>query len=338
MPGKYCMDGVTGYPSRPTLRGKIDKDASSMKHYLIAGLHVRSDIDIPFAAETGAGAASIDVTIRVVDDIGIPADPVVRGQTYIAGDRDLVFYPSPALGFRVRDGRTVRVSCRGDVPTREIHAYLLGSAWAALCHQRGLLPLHCSAVAHDGTVFALAGRTTTGKSTLATALALRGLSHVSDDVIVLETGPERPVIHGLPKGIKLAPETVATFGLCPGEPVGADVGSDKVYLRDPLEGPGGPFGSLVVYMLDDGPEPDITPITTADSFPALFTSVFRRTWLPLIRPREDVFRQVAALVSTIRVFRFARPRDMTCFTDGVDMLVTHIRSLPASTSLSKDGS
>src|ERR1700678_2961780 len=39
----------------------------------------------------------------------------------------------------------------------DVRAYLLGTVFAVLCHQRGLLPLHASAVSWEGNVIAFLG-------------------------------------------------------------------------------------------------------------------------------------------------------------------------------------
>ncbi len=74
----------------------------------------------------------------------------------------------------------------------EVRAYLLGAVFGALCHQRGITPLHASAIdVADGCV-AFVGASGAGKSTLVAALARRGHQIIADDecFLQLETGGE----------------------------------------------------------------------------------------------------------------------------------------------------
>lgn len=66
--------------------------------------------------------------------------------------------------------------------------FLLGSAFGALLHQRGLLPLHANAVEIDGRAFAFMGPSGAGKSTLAAWFHRQGDSVIADDVCVVGFG------------------------------------------------------------------------------------------------------------------------------------------------------
>src|SRR5262249_54712900 len=64
----------------------------------------------------------------------------------------------------------------------EVRACLLGTAFGLLCYQRGMTPLHASAIdVADGCV-AFVGKSGAGKSTLVAALARRGHQVIADDV------------------------------------------------------------------------------------------------------------------------------------------------------------
>ena len=63
---------------------------------------------------------------------------------------------------------------------------LFGSPWAAVALQRGLLPLHASAVSRAGAVHAFSGASGGGQSTLAAALGRHGLPFFADDLLLLD--------------------------------------------------------------------------------------------------------------------------------------------------------
>jgi hypothetical protein len=91
----------------------------------------------------------------------------------IAGAREIVVDPVPrAAASRVR-------------------SYLLGSVFAVLLLDRGILPLHASAVSIDGRCVAFTAAQGSGKSTLAAHLAARGVPLVADDVLAVEVDPAR---------------------------------------------------------------------------------------------------------------------------------------------------
>ena len=84
------------------------------------------------------------------------------------------------------DGHDVRYRRVGDVPTESLVTYLLGQVLSFPLLRFGFEPIHATAVVVDGEAIALVGDCGYGKSTLAAALAARGLPILTDDLLVLE--------------------------------------------------------------------------------------------------------------------------------------------------------
>src|SRR6202008_4886252 len=85
----------------------------------------------------------------------------------------------------IRGGKEILVDQAPASSPRDVAAYLLGTAFGVLCHQRGIIPLHASAVnVADGRV-ASAGESGAGKWTLVAALAVRGHQVIADDLFFL---------------------------------------------------------------------------------------------------------------------------------------------------------
>jgi len=83
----------------------------------------------------------------------------------------------------------------------DIRVFLLGTVLAILCFQRGLLPLHASAVDIDGRALLVSGVSGAGKSTLAAALSARGYRLLSDDLCALEMqdGHDLKILSAFPR-------------------------------------------------------------------------------------------------------------------------------------------
>ncbi|NEX18412.1 MAG: hypothetical protein C1943_17865 [Halochromatium sp.] len=95
--------------------------------------------------------------------------------------------------YRVQDGREILVDPLPDADPGDVRLWLLGTALGALLHQRGLLPLHVSALALSGGAYAFCGDSGAGKSTLAAALHRRGLALLTDDVgLAVPESPPAP--------------------------------------------------------------------------------------------------------------------------------------------------
>ena len=92
------------------------------------------------------------------------------------------------FGFAALDARHLVVSilapCRAEVVGRVVAT----SGLNAIAYQRGLLPLHASAVAVGDGCVAFCGARGAGKSTLAAALAQAGYPLLSDDLLIVHPG------------------------------------------------------------------------------------------------------------------------------------------------------
>ncbi|CCG40574.1 hypothetical protein [Magnetospirillum molischianum] len=101
----------------------------------------------------------------------------------------------PAVAsYWVEAGRRVIVQPILPEDAADIRVFLLGTVLAILCFQRGLLPMHASAVDIDGRVLLLSGVSGAGKSTLAAAFSARGYRLLSDDLCALEVREGHPLM------------------------------------------------------------------------------------------------------------------------------------------------
>jgi len=94
-------------------------------------------------------------------------------------------YGSEALFFV--DGAAKRVwgMCPPPLTTEDTATYLLGPVMGFVLRRRGVLALHASAVCIGGQAVALCGESQAGKSTIAAALALRGVPVLCEDITPL---------------------------------------------------------------------------------------------------------------------------------------------------------
>lgn len=270
-----------------------------------------------------------DVRIEFCDDAGAPSEPHFASASIVAGERDFLFRPHGSLAFRIRDGARISIGRGPEVHDRDINLYLVGSVWGVLCHQRGLLPLHCSAVRTGGSALAFTGPSGAGKSTLAAGLARRGYAHLCDDVCVLGNDGARTRLHPMPKGLKLWRDAADTLGLERGPRVSADPAMDKFHVSLPRHATEPPLEIGALYELveaDDG-KYRISRRRGSAHFEGLYNSIYRLEWLSLLRDPGEVFRHIAELAHRVPVFEFARPRDMAHFDDGLDLLEAHMMRL-----------
>jgi hypothetical protein len=106
-----------------------------------------------------------------------------RAEVTGSGQRYVIQGPRRVV---IEDGVRVTVELANDDDMADVRALLMGPVQAILWHQRGLLPLHASAVSANGSAIAIAGPSGTGKSTLAAQLSALGCPALADDICIVD--------------------------------------------------------------------------------------------------------------------------------------------------------
>src|SRR4029077_3706012 len=88
--------------------------------------------------------------------------------------------------FEVRGGQLIPVWPAAGAERKDIEIFLFGPVWATLCHQRGLLPLHASAILTDQGITAFAGRSGAGKATVAALMCSLDYKLFADGILLID--------------------------------------------------------------------------------------------------------------------------------------------------------
>jgi hypothetical protein len=112
--------------------------------------------------------------------------PLAREESYEANDSEFLLRLQGIATYYAHHGTEVIISPEPGAPELDVRSYLMGSLFAALCHQRGLLPLHASAIATPRGAVAFLGASGAGKSSLVAFLARRGHRVLADDICVID--------------------------------------------------------------------------------------------------------------------------------------------------------
>ncbi len=252
----------------------------------------------------------VDVTIRQGEVPDSLHNAKAKGVAFQAAPGVFLLSVGNVARYLVTDGNRIVIERAREAENRSVRVFLLGSAFGALLHQRGLLPLHGSAIAVNGGSVAFLGPSGTGKSTLAAAFLERGYKILADDVCALSVQED-----GVPLAIpgysqlnlwrdaagKLGLETTlllkARYGL---EKYACPLG-DK-FCRQPL-----PLTCIYALETTNTREFDLTPLQGMDKLTPILHNTYRRRFLEGLGGRTDHFRHCAASGRHVKVVRVTRP-------------------------------
>jgi len=296
--------------------------------YSVFGLHVRSCFELPELLPA-PGRAAPDVSIE------LGSIPMVRqGEDDGLNDVDgaLVLVIPEVARYRIEAGNRITVEPEPGVPERNVRLFLLGSAFGALLHQRGLLPLHANAIEIGGRAVAFMGPSGAGKSTLAAWFHDGGFKLIADDVCVVSFGIDGcPYTSpGLPR-LRLWIDALQRMGrdlqglnrsFLGDEHEKFDVPMDAAFLarsRMPL---------AAIYLLDRGGEFSIVPLRGIEAADAIFANTYRGGYLAKTSGQKQHWDSAVRLVRGTPVFRAIRQWDPRALEEQCSRLLHHAQELP----------
>ena len=152
---------------------------------------------------------SADWTLRIVDSASVMPDGELLGTDTVFGDTSVRGYRR-AGGFSLvfddtgrfdvsADGSVITWYRPPDVVVESARADITSRVLALALHATGVFTLHASAVSIGDAGVAFIAPKQHGKSTLCSALVLRGARALSDDTVPVRPGPQPRLSPGLPR-------------------------------------------------------------------------------------------------------------------------------------------
>jgi hypothetical protein len=304
--------------------------------YKICGLRVASDFPLTGLQTCPPDEAGSSDEVRIrrapIRQQLAPTMATFRDGQYVGryDGRELLIDIPAAGRFLVRSGKEIVVDPVPSSDDDELSAWLLATAFTLLCHQRGITPLHASAIDLADGCAVFAGDSGDGKSTIIAALAQRGYPVVCDDVCFLQPGPDGyvRVWPGLCR-IRLWEDAKAALGY---ESAGLERethGRSKYLIPvTPPENLAQPRRLHRVYELrsTDSGAPGVTRLRGAAAVEVLMQNVFGRHGAEYMGYKPQAFFTCAAAAAEVEVFRFSRPLGFEFFEKGIDLLENHLNS------------
>lgn len=294
-------------------------------NYRLYGLNVRSELELPELRPHGE-AATPDVVVR----LGGVADAFDHDGLHVSGE-DATLSVKGIARYRIRGGHEIVVESAREIPPRNVRLYLLGSAFGALLHQRGLLPLHANAIEIGGRAVAFMGKSGSGKSTLAAWFHDRGHRVIADDVCVVRFDQRGTacVAPGLPR-LRLWKEALELSGRDP-------TGFDRSYAGDeewdkfdvPMTQADAAETELgAVYLLDRGSALLVRRLSGVAAVEPLAANTYRGAYVERIQGRSAYWRAYVDLAQRVPIFAAERPWGFEQLDEVGERLLEHaVRSL-----------
>lgn len=312
------------------------RDPMGAKIYGLGGLRIFSDFPL-YGLQVCRDETEVryEVVIRrahISNDTASATARFVSGRYSGIYDGREILLDSPRVGrFLLRGGNEILIDLASSSNDDEVRAYLLGAVFGVLCHQRGIIPLHASAIDVADGCIAFVGTSGAGKSTLVAALARRGHEVIGDDEFFLQLGINGDVLAwpGISR-IKLWEDARAALGFeGPGFEQVMD-GYKKYFI--PVRPPQNPMASRPlrgVYQLHRVPNgtTEISRLRGTDAVEALMRNVYPPGLADYLGYQSNVLLVCSATARDVPVFRLSRPLEFAALDQGIELLESHLRDM-----------
>lgn len=305
-----------------------------MHSYTMHGLMIASELELPElwpAAPAGPADASFDVEIRFGRTPVELAAGCLIAEDYQVAAREILLSVPRVGRFWISGGASIVIETFPGADRDLVRIFLLGSAMAAILHQRDTIPLHASCVIRNGRCFAFLGDSGAGKSTLAAMLAARDGQLISDDVLALRpmqgdqflVEPSAPLLKLWPQSIGVSGIEIANATFDSAEYKKLRIVRPEAFLRSATKIDR--FYRLAWLVPGHAPC-EIRTVPPIEALATMRKNVYRSALISALGREQTFLRSTAALLRGAPMFVFARPLDLDSAPRHLATLVAHMDS------------
>ena len=306
--------------------GKLAKSCGRYR-YKVYGLHIASDILLPelLSEVDTSGAPEVSISIGTVP-AGI-TDAVEKTGSYQVSENHFIL-SVPGVGrYYVTNGNCIVVDPAKQAKEDSVRLYLLGTAFGSLLMQRGILPIHGSAVVIRGYCVIFTGVSGAGKSTLLAAFRERGYSFLTDDVSAVTVDVDGTAwVHSAYPQQKMWRDTAGTMGVDTTSltPLYRGNNNDKFAVAVHKGFCQSPAPLVAVYEIEAEKCRDVTlrPLSGVDKLAVLLSHTYRPWLIDGLGLKAMHFKQCVAVAGHVAVSRLTRPEGVFSVEEQV-RLVQH---------------
>jgi len=294
-------------------------------HYQVYGLYIVSDIllpelmtaiDMPYTPEVSIRLGTVPVEI---------SGTIETTKSYQASKNQFLFQVPGVARYYVTNGNCIVVEPDEQAEETSLRLFLLGTAFGSLLMQRGILPIHGSAVVINGCCVIFTGVSGAGKSTLLAAFRKQGYSFLTDDVAAVTVGEEgiARVQSAYPQQ-KLWRDSAETIGLniVTLTPFYRGISKDKYAVPVHKGFWHKPAPLVAVYELGAERCRDVTfrPLSGVDKLAVLLSHTYRPWLINGLGLKAEHFKQCVAVAGQVAVSRLIRPEGVFCLEEQVRLV------------------
>lgn len=304
------MESVNCYYTQIWVRGcprKINMSIERKKYcYSYYGLNIQSFFSFPELLEIESEKPDVVVSLGKVKK-RYSQKRIPEG-LHFDSTTCFVFKVGGGLMYQVSEGRSIVVEIPQDKGSdlESLRLYLLGPVFSALLHQRRITLFHASVVCKNSQCIAVAGKSGSGKSTMAAELCLkRGYFFLADDVcaIAFTEGSYYRILPSTPR-IKILPDAMEGLHLgCDNfKRISENTGKFSIPVKDRLPDVDTRLKSFFMLKTNDNHEIEVFELKGMEKVKSLLKNSLWVDYSRWMGNQEYLFRECSSICQNVEVY------------------------------------
>ena len=234
----------------------------------------------------------------------------MNGRSLAEGGRHVI--DLPGIARYEASAHALAIMPAAGMPLAEAERLQRGAPAAAQWLLRGCAPLHAAAVHTAQGAIVIAGRSASGKSTIAALFHQRGYGVLADDLTALQLLEGRPVALPGYAGITLWGDALARMGFAAGEDVRVHPELDKYVVTPVTPCTDRPVLLRAIFLLAAHGDPavKVEAVTGVEKFQIVGHHTYNTRLTDALASRDAFFALSAAIAAAVPVWRIRRPRQV----------------------------
>lgn len=299
-----------------------------MYKYYGFGLRIHSDMEIPEFVPANFETPDLIIKSGRTPE-NIQDAPLLSRKFFELGKSEFLLNVNNVAKYYAKDGNTVIYETQDGTDERSTRLFLLGSVMAAILYQRKQIPMHASAILHEGKLILFMADSGGGKSTTVAGLAKKGFRIFTDDICVL-SNDDNSVVKGLASYpmVKLWENAIDLF----------EAGSYKKdykirphlpkyghFFHDEFETNPYPISKIFVLKpLFDKNEVKCRLLSGVEAFKAVERHAYKYRFITGDSLRPQYFSFVSEITRQIPVYELSRPIETNTVDRMTELVLEHI--------------
>jgi len=211
--------------------------------------------------------------------------------------------------FMATYGKNICIEPCPGVEEKDFRMYITGSVFGAIAYQRGLLPMHASAIQYGKGALLFAGDSGTGKSTTAASFMIKNNKVLTDDLaVVYFDSDNQPILHPGMARLKLLANVLTQMSISQNlNSVGSHI---QKYIL-PLQQEGKPETTVITHLFllkkSNEKEVSIRELKGKEKYYQSLNNVFRFRLMKGLGVKDKHFIRFSKFIECIRVYEVLRP-------------------------------